>query len=173
MPRIVVITENTKLDALGSTLLNGRLSDAQASSALESLQAMNPHVDLRNVAAGTVLLVPDAPGFKASATEPVAADAIGDFRKILLDNLNAAAGRMKAGNAARAEERAAVAGVQKTAAFKRIVERDPQLRQEMEDASNAGKEEQREAAQGEKAIDAAVKGATAELANLARLLGGA
>ena len=66
--RILVIKQDTDLQALSGRLLSAKLSGDQADSALEALQHLNPHADLKKLRIGTVLLVPEAPGFKASAT---------------------------------------------------------------------------------------------------------
>ena len=171
MPRVFVVKEDTDLQALGTVLLRAGLSDARAGSAREALRAMNRHVDPDRIVAGMVLLVPDEPGFNTSATEPVARDPLAAFRQIMRTELTAAAKKLKAGNEARAEEHAEVTSVEKAAAFKKIVAADPVLKQQLEDAAKAFKIDQQEAVQSEQALDAATKGALAELASLAKLLG--
>jgi hypothetical protein len=171
---MLVIKNDTDLQTLRTSLMSGRLSAAQAASALEELQALNPHVPLKEanaIPANTVLLVPDAPSFKTSATESVAGGPLEALQKLVRDDLAAAAKRLKAGNAARASQRAEVLSVHKSAAFKKIVERDPELKQQVDDAVKVLKEDQQQATQAEETLEAAMEGTRAELASLAKLLG--
>ena len=87
--RMIVIKQETDLQGLSARLLSGRLASGKAHSALESLQALNPHVDLKKVAAGTVLLVPDSPSFKASASDSVPGNALSDFQELAQTGLEA------------------------------------------------------------------------------------
>jgi hypothetical protein len=171
MPRMLVVKEDTDLHGVTTVLLRAGLSDARAGSAREALRAMNRHLDPDRIPAGTVLLVPDEPGFNASASRPVVGDPLAGFQHIMTTELIAAAQKLKAGNAARADEHARVTSVEKTAAFKKIVAADPMLKQQLEDAAKAFKIDQENAVQAEQALDVATKGALAELTSLAKLLG--
>ena len=171
MARMFVVKDNANLEALRGTLLSARLSDAQATSALADLQALNPHVDFKKVAPGTVLLVPDAPSFKASSSDSVVADALGGLEQVVRSQLAAAAKDQKSGAAVRAEQRSEVAAVQKAAAFRKVVDQDPELKEQLAQASRLAKDEEKEAAAAEDALESATKGALAELAALAKLLG--
>jgi hypothetical protein len=169
--RMLVIKEATDLSALRSRLLNARLSGEQASAALANLQALNPHADLSAVGAGTVLFVPDAPGFKASGSMSVAEDAFGEFQKFVRGALGDAAKRLKDGNAAQAEERDQVAAALRTAAVKRALESDPALKEQIAEASRTFKQEQQRGEQAEEALAEAGKAALAKLTALGKLLG--
>lgn len=172
MPRLVVIKQETDIQTLSSTLLSAKLSDAQAASATDALKTLNPHLaDVKSLKPGTVLLVPDSPQFKVTATTPAAGGTLDDFGKLLKTGLSDAGDRLKAANAARAEEIAEVASVQKLAAFKKVIETDAELKAQLGDATKDAKTEQQEAAQAEKAMDTMLKGAAAELAALTKLLG--
>jgi hypothetical protein len=169
--RMIVIKQETDLQGLSSKLLSARLTSDKAHSALQSLQALNPHVDLKKVASGTVLLVPDAPGFKVSASDSVPGNALADFQQLVENNLDAAAARLKAGNAERDARRADVAAVLKVPAVQRLIETDPDFKQQLEDATRAAKQDQQREAQAGQTLDAAAKGALTELAAVAKLLG--
>lgn len=169
--RILVIRQDTNLQDLVGRLINGRRSTDGIDSALDSLQALNPHADLRNLRAGTVLLVPDTPSFKVSATDPVHQEALNEFLKLVRTGLSGATEKMKAGNAARAAERAEVTAVLKTAGLKRILESDDDLKQQVADVVMAFKEDQQQADEAELALTAAGKGALSALAALDKLLG--
>jgi hypothetical protein len=159
------------LASLARKLVDARFSGNQADSALQLLQAINPHVDLNKLAVGTVLLVPDAPAFKASASTPLASDALGSVQELVRTGLAAAAARLTAANAALAANRAAVAAVQKTRGFKRAIDADPQLKEQLDGAAKAFKDDEHQAAEAEQALDTMSKRALAELAALGKLLG--
>jgi hypothetical protein len=172
MPRLLIVKQDSDLQSLGGSLLKARLTATQAEAALGSLQTLNPHLKPgQPVAAGTVLLVPDEPGFKASESESVGGGSLEDFQELVRVELATGEKKLKAANAARAEQRAEVTNVQKTAAFKKTVEADPALKAQFEDASKALREDQKQAAQAEEALDAATQGALAELAALMKLIG--
>jgi hypothetical protein len=171
MPRLVVIRKESDLKALTGQLLSARLNDAQAASAVDSLQVLNPHVDLAQLEPGTVLLVPDGPSFKDSASEPASGDAVGDFQKLVRNGVSAAATRLKDANAARADQRAEVTNVQKTAAIKKLAESDPDLKAQLDEAVKASKAAQQEAAQAEKTVSSILDSSKAELAALSKLIG--
>ena len=172
MPRVVVIKETTDIQTLGGSMLGAKVSGVQATNAIDALKTLNPHVaDVKNIKAGTVLLVPDSPYFKESASAPVSAGPLDDFQKLVRGGITAAAARMKAASAARAEELSQVAGLQKLAAVKKAMESDPELKEQLGDASRTAKAAQAEAAKAETALDAMLEGATIELRGLAKLLG--
>jgi hypothetical protein len=172
MPRLVVIKQEMNIATLTSSLLSAKVSDAQASTATDALKTLNPHLaDLKSIKPGTVVLVPDSPNFKDSASTPAAEGTLDDFSKLVKTGISDAADRMRAANAARAEERAEVVNVQKLAAVKKAAESDPQLKQQLDDAAKAAKAAQQEAAQAEKALDTMLSGATTELTALSKLLG--
>ena len=169
--RMIVIKQDSDLQALSARLLTAPAAGEKTDSALRSLQALNPHVDLKKVAAGTVLLVPDAPGFNAAASDPVPGSALDEFQQFVRTGLDAAAATLKAGNAHREAQRADVAAVLKTAAVQRIITTDPDLKQQLDEATKATKQDQEQEAKAEQALAAAVKGAQAELAAIAKLMG--
>lgn len=173
MPRVVVIKQETDVETLvSSTLVSAKASDAQASAAIDAFKILNPHLaDVKSIKPGAVVLVPDSPRFKESASTPVAAGALDDMQKLVRAGLTGAGARMRASNAERADERAEVANVQKLAAVKKAAESDPQLKQQLDDAAKAAKAAQQEAAQAEKALDTMLSGATTELTALSKLLG--
>ena len=173
MPRMVVIKNATDIKTLRTSLLRANVSDAQAASALADLQALNQHVNPAKIPAGTVLLVPDAPSFDAAASEPIATSPFDALRERLRIDLTAASKRLKAGNEMRAAQRADIASVQKSAAFKKIVDKDPELQKQVEEAGKALKEDEKQAADAEKKVAAAIDDTMAELDALGKLFGNA
>jgi hypothetical protein len=168
---IYVVDQDTDLKALRSRLLSGRLSDERADLALRALQDLNPHVDFQRLAVGDVLIVPDSPSFKTSASKSAADDMVDDLQQLVRRGLEAAAARSNAGNEARAAERAEVSAVLKSRALLRVLEADPELKAQLLEVTKGFKEEQRQAIEDERTLEAASKNAMAELASLTRLLG--
>lgn len=171
MLRTFVVKSDTNLQSLGTTLLDARFRGAQADAALERLKALNPHADPNRIPAGTVLFVPDSPGFKASASTPTQSAPLDDFRALLSAALSDAADGMKAANAARAGERADVAAVFKSAAFKRIAGDDRDLAQQVSDAQKSMATEESDDKQAEEALATISKAALAALTQIGKVAG--
>jgi hypothetical protein len=169
--RTLIITQNANIDNIRSRLIAAKTTDAQTQSALKQLQDLNPHLDLNNVRAGTVILVPDTPNFKASEGDAVGSGTFDDFQQFVRTSLADASERLKAGDDAQAADRADITALLKTAAFKRALESDADLKQQVADATKGFKDEQAQADQDEKAVAAAAKVALAQLAQLGGLLG--
>ena len=125
MLRPLVIKKDTDLKSLASAVLDARFKGSQV-AALAQLEAVNPHVDPNKISAGTVVLVPDTPGFKAAAASSIQSQPFGDFSTMVAARW--ACRRVNEdGNAARAAERAGVAAAVKSAAFKRLTAKIPTL----------------------------------------------
>ena len=169
--RMLVIKTDTDLQALSSRLLTAGLSSTQAKSALERLQALNPHIDPRYLRAGTIILVPDASSFDASVTESVSGETFKDVEQTVKRALDAAAEHLKAANTARARDREEVIEAIKQPAVKGIIDADAQLKQQVTDATKGFEEEQQQAEQAEQELAAASKAALAKLAELSKVLG--
>jgi hypothetical protein len=169
--RMLVIKQNTDAQALNDQLLKAKLSGVQSEAAMSRLQALNPHVDLtQKLRAGTVLLVPDAPSFKATATDAVQDNAFEDFQKLVKDNLGQASSSLKAGNRVRTSERADVSAAFKTSEVMQAIAKDPELKKQIEDAAEALNQDQQEDKDAEQAVSSAGKAALAKLAELGKLL---
>jgi hypothetical protein len=167
--RMVTIKDRTDFQALSARLLKANLSTPQSEKALASLRALNPHADIHDVPAGTVLLVPDTPGFKVSESDPVLGDALGELQKIIQTALEQAAANLKASRTARTAERAEITVVLKGDALKRLMESDGDLKQQVADASKALKEE--EADQAEEVVARTSKAALAKITELRKRVG--
>jgi hypothetical protein len=171
MLRTFIVKTDTDIKSLSSTLLDARFRGAQADAAVERLKSLNPHADLKKLGAGTVLFVPDSPGFKASAGTSVQATPLEDFRIILSGALSDAARDVKSGNAARATERADVSAILKSAVFKRIVGTDKDVAQQADDAQKAMASEEADDKQAEETLATMNKAALAALAGIGKLVG--
>jgi hypothetical protein len=171
MPRTFVVKKDSDLRSLSSALLDARFRGPQADGAMERLKALNPHADLDKVPAGTVLFVPDSPGFKPSVGTSAQSGPIDEFRSLVSSALNDASARLRSGNAARASERSDVAAALKSAAFKRVAGDDKDVAQQASDAQKAMATEESEDKQAEETFEAASKAVLASLAQLGKLAG--
>lgn len=64
-------------------------------SALERLKNLNPHVDFKKIEPGTVLLIPDAPGFRDAESFSVTGGAFDALREQMLASVDIAASRLR------------------------------------------------------------------------------
>ena len=170
MLRPLIIKKDTDLKSLASAVLDARFKGSQV-AALAQLEAVNPHVDPNKISAGTVVLVPDTPGFKAAAASSIQSQPFGDFSTMVAGALGAAAESMKTGNAARAAERAGVAAAVKSAAFKRLTANDPDVVKQAEEALKAADKEAADDKQAEATLAAVSKAGLAALEQLAKIVG--
>lgn len=171
MLRTIIIKKNTDIQALRSQLLDARFSGAQGDAAVDQLKALNPHVDLDKVDADTVLFVPDAPAFKASATTSTPAGPIDDFRTFVADSLTATTQRQKADRVVRVADRAALATVLKSDVIKRAVAADPTIATKVDAASKALVQDDKDDKLAEDTLASIGKAALAALADVKKLLG--
>jgi len=168
--RTFVVKEDTDLRGISGQLLDGRFSSSQADVAVETLRRFNPHVDLANVTAGTVLFVPETPGFKAAASSSLASAVLEDLTQHIAGSLDKAAENLKAGLETRGSDRADITAFVKSAGFRRLVASDEELKQQADDATNALAREEDKDKQAADELDATARAAMAALAKLGRLL---
>jgi hypothetical protein len=169
--RMLTIKHDTDLQGLSSLLLDARLGGGRSDAALNALQAANPHADLKNLRAGTVLFVPEQPGLKASATDSVAGGAFADFQQMVRTALGQAAENLKTANASRADELAAITAATKSATVRRLIESDRDLAKQVADEIKALEQDQEQAKQAEQTLAQAGRAALATLAELGKRLG--
>ena len=169
--RMLTIRHDTDLQAVRSLLLDARLSSARSDAALDALQAANPHADLKNLRAGTVLFVPEQPGLKASASVSVAGEAFGDFQQMVRTALGQAAENMKTANASHADDLAAVTAATKSTTVRRLLDSDRDLAKQVADGTKALEQDQEQAKQAEQTLAQASRAALATLAELGKRLG--
>jgi hypothetical protein len=166
--RMIVIHQATDLSALSARLLGGAAAGRDAG--LQQLQRLNPHVDLKRIAPGTVLFVPDTPGFRRDETSSVSRHVVEAFRTQLGNALESTSARVREGHEALARDRQEVSAALKGAAVKRLVESDPDLAPQIESAMRVFRDDQQRAKQSEKQLQQLHEGALAELDALAKLL---
>jgi hypothetical protein len=169
--RTLVITKAADRQAILSRVVAGKANAAQTKAALQQLQELNPHLDINNLKAGAVILIPDAPNFSATEGDAVGSGTFEDFQQLVRSGLSDAAERLRSGTAARAADRSDVTAALKSAAFKRLLDSDADLRQQIAEATKSFKDEQAQEDQDDKAVAAAAKTILADLAELGKVLG--
>lgn len=167
--RILVTEKAMDLPALAASLArNARTANA----ALERVKALNPQIaDAQTLAAGTVLILPDAPELKSGAGEAAGGKSLSDLGARLhagLRDLDARVGRV---GEQRAADHAAVRDALKSATAKRLIEGDPQLQKQLAAAESQFKADQKRATEVGAQMAEAAKLAEAEFAKLQLLLG--
>jgi hypothetical protein len=168
--RMLVIKQNTDAQALSDQLLKAKISSAQSESALTQLQALNPHVDLTKLSAGTVLLVPDLPSIKITPTDPVHGQAFADFQKLVGNSLDEAVTSLRVDSRDRAAERSAVTAALKVTAVTRAIGSDATLKAQAAAVSKTFAQDQQLDKDTVSAAASASKDALATLAKLSKLL---
>jgi hypothetical protein len=169
--RMLLIKQDTDIHTLGARLLSAKLNSDQTKAAIAALQALNPQADLEKIGAGTVLLVPDAPSFKPSATSSVSSGAFGDFEKLVKSGLAAAAARMTADDAAHTADNGAVTAVLRVAAVKRLIDTDADLKQQVANLTKTLKDDEQQSKQAEQTLATVSKEVLAKLTQMGKLLG--
>jgi len=169
--RTLIIEKDADLKALSKNLLKADLSPAQAKTALAALQAANPHVDLNDLRANTVLFVPDAPSFNIAASNSVLGGAVDDFQELARAAITQAALNLTASQKARACERADITAALRQStdqetALRCIPPKDPELQQQISEAAKTLDEDERQAKIAEQTFAAASEGALSKLAQL-------
>lgn len=164
--RMIVIKQGTDLATLSARLLAGGTGNE---GALQSLQRLNPHVDFRAIEAGTVLLVPDLPGLRAGESTSISGEAFAAFQQQVSGAVEAAVARVRSGYEALAAQRQDVTAVLKSAAVRRVIEADPDLKSQLDAATQVFKQDQQRAKDAETTLQA-LQQAKDEMQALAKLL---
>ena len=172
--RTFIVGEETKLKAVSEKLLHANLSHVRSEAALKALQDANPHADLNKLARGTVLFVPDAPGFKVSTTSSATEGPLAALKELLDQVLRQALEDTSAGNTARFADQEQTVKAFDDSTLKKVIS-DPTIGGQIRDSVNAvrkGFEADRElAARAEKNITEVGKAAIAKLNELGKILG--
>lgn len=167
--RLVVVSQATTLDALSKTLLLGSHPAATTAAALERVQALNPHLDLQHIAAGSVLLLPELPSVNPTAGRPFGGDVFSGLAADARAGLEAATQRIRAGVDDLAADRGAVKAALRTAAVKRIVDGDPTLAKQVDTAGTRSAADQQQAQDALATVEKLSAQVSEELSALARL----
>lgn len=157
--KFLIVKQGQTADALAARLA--------AHGGLTRLQALNPHLDLQRITPGSVLVWPsDAGGDEGT---PVAASVFDDFAADVRAGLNSAATRVRGGLAQQEDQRKEAAAVFRSAAFKRVLETDAELRAQATAADGRAKALQARGKEIEGALAALDRSAEAGLEALGRL----
>ena len=163
--RMIVISKTTDVKALSSRLLS---AGATKESALQRLQQLNPHVDLKRLDAGTVLLVPDQ--LSDADSSSISGDAFASFQDQVRGAVDAAVAQVRNGYERRDADRADVSAVLKSAVIKRVLEADPDTKKQLEQAAQVFKQDQQQAKEAATQLQAFQKQVSDELAQLGKLV---
>lgn len=172
--RTFIVGDETKLKPLGDKLLLANLSQVRSEAALKALQEANPHADLNKLTRGTVLFVPDAPGFKVSTTSSATEGPLAALHELLDKALSLALEETASGNSARLAEQEQTVKAFDDGAVKKAIA-DPNIGAQIRESVNSvrkGFEADRELAErAEKTITEVGKAATAKLTELGKIFG--
>lgn len=135
-------------------------------ASVRRLQALNPHLDITKARAGTVLLLPDTPAFTGGSHEGVSADAWAALADDAATGLKARTELLKASSAKRDAQRKEVSAILKTAAVKRQLDADTELRKQADAAEAQFKADQKTATDTAKQLDVMSKCLADEIAAL-------
>ncbi|MGP1675982.1 MAG: hypothetical protein ACTS6J_02360 [Burkholderiales bacterium] len=166
---MIVIKREIGLAGLIAKLVRAHVDDARASAFTTSLKALNPHVDFTQLAAGTVLLVPDAVELKPGASTSLGSATFEAFVKELDTGLGSASALIKQGVERFSGDRTSVSAVLKTAAMKRLVKSDPVLSKQIEAVAAQFKDDETKMLAAQKLMETVQKQVNEELAGLAGL----
>ncbi len=166
--RTFITDKEIDLPSLGRRLAGGVELRA---GVLDRLAALNPHIDVRRIEAGTVLFIPDDAGFADSESASVSGEAFGRLREELLESIDAASARALTAHEALLGEGKEVAGLLKSAVLNRAAEADPELKAQVDEAVATFKSDQQQAKEAARTLSTLQEQAVAELGLLARLLG--
>jgi len=170
MPRTLIVKKKTNFETLAGTMIDARVREEQGAEALERLKAANPHLG-RDIAEGTVIIVPDGPGLKLSVGDPLS-KAPGDSLRTLLEQaVGDTVQRSRVRLAERSEERTALAKAVNSTNFKRAATAAQLSVEPFQAAAKALADEDRLDQEAEQRLGAMSGAAMAALARLEKLGG--
>ena len=173
--RLIVIKQASDLQTLSAGLLkkpaasHGSVHEVSRAT-LEQVKILNPHLDLQNLEAGTVLLLPDSPELSDADSQPLAGTSFNDFVAHVNEGFKAVTQGMRISAEELAAERSAVNAVLKTAAVKRQIESDPLLLKQLDEANSEFTDAQKQAQDAASQVEAMQKDMSTELEALRGML---
>lgn len=166
---IFITDKPMDLSALVRSLVRNSRS---AEATLERIKKLNPHIaDAQELAAGTVVILPDSPDLKPGVGKPagVQTQTLPDFADSLRAGLRDLEVRHRTLAAQRTADHAAVHDALKATPAQRLVDSDPVLKERLAAAETAFKTEQKRIAEVEAQLVDAAELAEAELAKMLKL----
>ena len=169
--RTIITKSGQTLKDIGAELIDARASKTQADAALKSIRALNPSIGTGRLKAGTVIVVPAAPGIKIGSTKAAKDDPSGivtaEFERAARETRASVLAGIKAQETGRTEILAAF----KSDAFKRALEADKTLGAKAELAKKTLSEDEATDKQLAGSFDGLLSDARAALGKLDKLLG--
>lgn len=165
--RMIMTKDSISLETLSTMLLGGNAGNA---ARLEELKKLNPHVDFKKIAPGSVLLVPDSPDFKSGEAKSVSGEAFSALQDQLTASVALAIGQAGQNHTTRLAEWRDVNAALKSPAVKRRIEADPELQPQLEEAAKLFKQDQEAAKAAESMLKTLKEDVAVELAALAKIL---
>ncbi len=156
--RMFVLKQGQSLQTVASQL--------GGAASMGRLKAMNPHLDLNRLEPGTVLLVPDG----IDGADSVAGAVFDGLAADLKEGLKAATARVQHTRVKNELLQKDIAAILKTAAFKRVLEGDAELKKQTEAAKTRLQGHQATGKRSEESLAALDKLVNEELAVLKNLL---
>lgn len=164
--RIFVVRQDTDVQALKAAMATAGLA--------EKLARLNPHLDLRKLAPGAVLLVPDdAAGREAglAGSTSIAGNALASFSEFAVEALDAAARGVNNGARRLAADAEALKAALRTRTVKEALARDEELARQAEVALKSAADAAKSAEAGARQFEANTAAAREALAALAKQFG--
>lgn len=163
----VTVIDKANLQQL-SKLLGDKIG---LGSALDQLKHLNPHVDFKKIEPGTVLFIPEGPGFHDVEGVSVTADAFRVLREQMLASIDDAASRLRIGYEALLTEQKEVVEVLKSPSVAEAIKTDPHLNRQIAAANEVFKQDSQLAKNAEEVMRTLKTQVGAELASLTQQLG--
>lgn len=137
---------------------------------LEALKRFNPHLVGQKLSAGTVLLVPDLPGLRASASSSIGGEAFADFAGQTQAALDATAARVLNAHKARLAEQKELEALLQSDSMKRAFEVDRELKAQAEAGLQVFRQDPELAKEADETLQALKAMTEHELTALGKLL---
>ena len=148
-----------------------RIVAASAKAAPGVLEALNPHLDLKRLAPGAVLVLPGGGAAAAADASTIAAEAMASFIGFAKQALEASAQRLSTAAERMAAEESALAAAGKSKAVNAAIETDAELGKLFDATKAQAKQDAKAASAALKEFPALADSVLAELEALAKRLG--
>jgi hypothetical protein len=169
--RIFIVKSDTDIAALRSKLIRADGNPAAAKRAEALLAAANAHLEAGPVAAGTVLVVPDAPEFDTESSDSTLAPLLDALDQRIAEGLTALRARFNAGARAKEGQRDSLLKAFKSRGVKAAIDEDESVRREVEQLNELLTQESKNAAKQTALRDAALDRVSTDLKALRARLG--
>jgi hypothetical protein len=151
--------------------LKARFGRQASDKIVGEIARLNPHVNLeKRIESGTVLVLPDSASGRSSDSLSVEGQSFDELRKHVVSALDATASRVHSRHEALREEAKEIAAVLRSAAVKRALEGDPELKEHVRAATEIFKEDAARAKATETSLKKLKARAEKELYALGKLL---